>query len=133
MPDTLHWDTRLEVKYNGKTIAPLDTLSFTRNSPVQPLHTVDQDNFGYIVTPSTSTLTFTVKAIGPVVAELTELAVRNRKFSISIAERRGTDWTDKSIAFNECLIQSAAETITPDGAPAMTITAIALDVVEERK
>lgn len=133
MPDTLHWDTRLEARFDGETIAPLDSISFTRNIPVQPLHTVSEDNFGYIVSPATTTITFTVKAIGPVVAKLTELAVRKAKITIAIMEKRGTDWTRKSVAFNECLIQSGSETIGIDGAPAMTFTAIALDVVEEAK
>jgi hypothetical protein len=134
MPDTLHWDTRLEVKLGTETITPLDTLVPTLNTPVQPLHSIEADNVGFVIQPQTFSFTMTAKAIGPAVAKLTDLARRGQKFSIAVAERRGTDWTFKSLAFNDCLITSTGPSnVVVDGVPAATFNCICLEVIEEPK
>jgi|tagenome__1003787_1003787.scaffolds.fasta_scaffold20719244_3 hypothetical protein len=134
MPDTVHWDTRLEVKLGTDTITPLDSFTPTFNTPVQVLHSVEADNVGFVVQPHTFTFTMTAKAIGSVVATLTALARDRKKFSIGVAEKRGTDWTFKSIAFNDCLITSVnPSNVVIDGVPVATFNCICLDAIEEAK
>jgi|SRR3954452_22381649 len=134
MPDTIHWDTRLEVKLGTDTITPLDSFTPTFNTPVQVLHSVEADNIGFVVQPHTFTFTMTVKAIGAIVAKLTNMARDAEKFSIGVAEKQGTDWTFKSIAFNDCLITSAnPSNVVIDGVPAATFNCICLDVTDEGK
>jgi hypothetical protein len=134
MPDTVHWDTRLEVKLGTETITPLDTLVPTLNTPVQPLHSIEADNVGFVIQPQTFSFTMTAKAIGPAVAKLTDMARRGEKFSIAVAERRGTDWTFKSLAFNDCLITSTGPSnVVIDGVPTATFNCICLEVIEEAK
>ena len=69
----------------------------------------------------------TLKAIGPNVAELTRFAISGTKFDISIAEKKGTDWTFKKMLFRDCLITSAnPSNVVIDGAPAATFNGIIL-------
>jgi hypothetical protein len=134
MPDTYHWDTRLEVKVGTETVAPLDAFTPTINTPVQVLHSVEADNIGYVVQPQTFTFTMTTKAIGTIVAKLTDMARKREKFSIAVSEKKGTDWTFKSIAFNDCLITSVnPSNVVIDGVPVATFNCICLEVVDEGK
>ena len=129
---TVHWDTRLEVMLGTDTITPLDSFTPTFNTPVQVLHSVEADNVGYVVQPHTFTFTMTVKAIGPIVATLTAMAMNRQTFSLGLSEKRGTDWTFKSIAFNDCLITSVnPSNVVIDGVPAATFNCICLDATEE--
>jgi hypothetical protein len=134
MPDTLHWDTRLEVKIGTETVTPCDALNPQVNTPVQVLHSVEADNVGFVVQPQTFTFTMTVKAIGPVVAKLTDMALQRTKFSVAVAEKRGTDWTFKSIAFNDCFVTSINPgNVMIDGVPTATVNCICLDLIDEAK
>lgn len=73
MPD---WNTRLEIKLGDKTISPIDNFTPTFNTPHMVIHSVEADNVGLVRQPFTFTFTMTVKAIGSVVADLTELCSR---------------------------------------------------------
>lgn len=134
MPDTVHWDTRLEVKVGADTVTPLDSFTPIFNTPVQVLHSVEADNVGFVVQPHTFTFTMTAKAIGPVVARLTDMARKRTKFTIAVTEKRGTDWTFTSIAFNDCFITSVSPSnVVIDGAPAASFNCVCLEVIDKKK
>jgi hypothetical protein len=133
MPDQLHWDTRLEVKVDGDTVSPIDSITPTFNVPIQVLHSVEADNVGYVVQPQTFTFTMTVKAIGPTVAKLTDIARSRTKFNVAIAERKGHDWSFNSIAFSECLITSVnPSNVVIDGVPTASFNCISLGIETEK-
>jgi hypothetical protein len=128
MPDTLKWDTRLTVMVGTTVVTPIDSFNPTFNTPVQTLHSLEADNVAHVVQPKAFTFTMAVKAIGPVVAKLTDLAVKHTSFSVAVSEASGNDWTFKSIAFNDCYITSAANNIVIDGVPTTTFNCICLDL-----
>jgi hypothetical protein len=126
MPD---WNTRLEVKLGDKTISPIDNFTPTFNTPHTVIHSIQSDNVGYVRQPVTFTFTMTVRAIGTVVADLTELAVNGTEFTIVVAERQGTDWAFRSIKFTRCVITSAnPSNVVIDGAPSASFNCMALGV-----
>jgi hypothetical protein len=126
MPD---WNTRLEVRVGNDLISPIDNFTPTFNTPHTVVHSVEADNVGYVRQPQTFTFTMTVRAIGPAVADLTELAVNGQEFSIAVSERQGTDWAFKSIKFGRCIITSAnPSNVVIDGAPAASFNCAALSV-----
>jgi hypothetical protein len=126
MPD---WNTRLVIMLGDQPISPIDNFTPTFNTPHTILHSVDADNVGLIRQPFTFTFTMTVKAIGTVVADLTELALNGSQFNIAVAEKTGTDWTFKSIKFNNCVITSASPSnIVIDGVPTASFNCTALNV-----
>jgi len=132
--DGLHWDTRLEVKLGTQTVTPVASITPTFNLPAQVLHSIEADNVAYVVQPQTFTITMTVQAIGPIVAALTKMARDRTTFSVAIAEKRGTDWTFKSMAFSRCLVTSInPSNVVIDGVPAATVTCLCLDATEEGK
>jgi hypothetical protein len=128
MPDALKWDTRLTVMVGSTVITPIDSFNPTFNTPVQVLHSLEADNVAHIVQPETFTFTMAVKAIGPVVAMLTGLARDHKSFTVGVSEKTGSDWTFKSIAFNDCYITSVANNIVIDGVPTTTFNCVCLDV-----
>src|SRR3954471_2235379 len=103
MPD---WNTRLEIKLGNTTISPIDSFTPTFNTPHTVIHSIEAENVGYVRQPFTFTFTMTVRAIGTVAADLTELAVNGSEFDIAVAEDKGTDWAFKSIKFARCIITS---------------------------
>jgi len=134
MADGLHWDTRLEVKLGTETVTPVASMTPTFNLPAQVLHSIEADNVAYVVQPQTFTFTMNIQAIGPVVAKLTKMARDRTTFSVAIAEKRGTDWTFKSIAFGRCLVTNLnPSNVVIDGVPTATVTCISLDATEEAK
>jgi hypothetical protein len=127
MADPLNWKTRLEITANGKVVSAIDSFTPTFTTQTTPIHSIEADNIGAIFHPQTATFTLTLKAIGPNVAELTKLALAGTKFDISMAEKKGTDWTFKKMLFRDCLISSAnPSNVVIDGAPAATFNGIIL-------
>jgi hypothetical protein len=127
MADPLNWKTRLEITANGKVVSAIDSFTPTFTTQTTPIHSIEADNIGAIFHPQTATFTVTLKAIGPNVAELTKLALAGTKFDISVAEKKGTDWTFKKMLFRDCLISSAnPSNVVIDGAPAATFNGIIL-------
>jgi hypothetical protein len=129
MPDVLKWDSRLTVKVNGVPVTPIDSFNPTFTVPVTPLHSLEADNVAHVVQPKTFTFTMTVKAIGGAVATLTDMARKHTKFTLSVSEESGTDWTFKNIDFNDCYITSVANTMVINDVPATTFNCICLEVV----
>jgi hypothetical protein len=126
MPD---WNTRLEVKLGDQTISPIDNFTPTFNVPHTVIHSIEADNVGFIRQPFTFTFTMTVRAIGTVVADLTELAVNGTEFSVAVAEKKGSDWAFKAIKFSRCVITSAnPSNVVIDGAPSASFNCMALEV-----
>jgi hypothetical protein len=124
MPD---WNTRLEVTIGGKTIAPISQFTPTFNSQHTVVHSIEADNLGYVKQPTSYTFNMTVSAISESVADLTALAVGGQEFEVSLAERKGTDWSFKSIKLHRCIILSAnPSNVVIDGAPAASFNCAAL-------
>jgi hypothetical protein len=128
MADELKWDSRLTVKVGGVPVTPIDSFNPTFNVPVQPLHSLEADNVAHIVQPKTFTFTMAVKAVGPAVATLTDIARKRTKFTLSVSEASGTDWTFSNIDFNDCYITSVASNIVIDGVPTTTFNCICLEI-----
>src|SRR5258707_13039460 len=121
MPDQLEWNTRLELSVEGKLVSPIDTFTPTFATPKTVIHSIEADNIGAVHQPQTATFTMALKAIGTSTAMLTQMALDGKHFSISVAERRGTDWTFKKMLFRECLITSAnPSNVVIDGVPTAT-------------
>lgn len=131
---TANWNTRLEVTLGGKTISPITAFTPTFNTPRTPVHSIEGENLGYVRQPQTITFTMTVSAIGPAVADLTELALNGTEFEISLAEKQGTDWAFKSIKFSGCVITAAnPSNVVIDGAPQATFTCSSLQGAIEKE
>lgn len=127
MADPLNWKTRLEISVDGKVVSPIDSFTPTFTTPTTVIHSIEADNIGAVFQPQTATFTMSLKAIGPSVAELTKLALEGKKFNISVAEHRGTDWTFSKLLFRDCVITSAnPSNVVIDGAPMATFNGIIL-------
>jgi hypothetical protein len=125
------WKTRLEVSVNGKPVSPIDSFTPTFTTPTTVIHSIEGDNVGAVYQPQTATFTMTLKAIGTNVAELTKIALEGKKFNISVAEKKGTDWTFKKMLFRECVITSAnPSNVVIDGVPTATFSGIILGFTE---
>ncbi|NUR32060.1 MAG: hypothetical protein HOV83_40490 [Catenulispora sp.] len=130
-PDALKWDSRLTVTVGSTVITPIDSFNPTFTTGVQPVHSLEADNVAHIVQPKTITFTMSVKAIGPVVAQLTHLARTSTKFALTLAEDHGSDWSFSKIAFSDCYITSVAGTVVIDGVPTTTFNCVCLDATTE--
>ncbi|WP_460060548.1 hypothetical protein [Streptomyces sp. YKOK-I1] len=123
------WNTRLEVKLGDRTITPITNFTPTFNVPHTVVHSLEQDNTGYVRQPFTFTFTMTVPAIAATVADLTELAVSGAEFAITVAEKRGTDWAFNAMKFARCVVTSASPSnVVIDGVPQANFTCMALTV-----
>jgi hypothetical protein len=129
MPDALKWDTRLTVMVGTTVVTPVDSIIPNFNTPVQTLHSLEADNVAHIVQPEAVTFAMTVKAIGPVVAKLTDLARNHKSFTLAVSEKTGNDWTFSNVAFNDCYITSVANNIVIDGVPTTTFNCICLEAI----
>ncbi|WP_306327257.1 hypothetical protein [Streptomyces venezuelae] len=127
MPE-VKWDTRLTVMLDTTPVTPIDSFNPTFNSPVVPLHSLEADNVAHVVQPKAFTFSMAVKAIGPAVAKLTDIALTHKSFNIGLQEASGSDWTFQQILFNDCYITSAASTILVDGVPTTTFNCVCLQV-----
>lgn len=125
MPD---WDTRLEVTVGGVTITPIDIFNPRFSTTHTVIHSIESDRVGYLRRPFEFTFDMTIQANAAVVADLVEMALNAREFDVSIAERRGTDWTFSSVALSRCIITSTnPSNIIRDGIPVATFSCLALE------
>jgi hypothetical protein len=123
------WNTRLEVKLGNDTITPISSFNPTFNVPHTVIHSLEQDNTGYVRQPFTFTFTMAVPAVASAVADLTELAVNGTEFSVALAEKRGGDWSFKSMKFARCVVTSASPSnVVIDGVPQANFSCMALTV-----
>jgi hypothetical protein len=119
MPD---WNTRLAVKVKVGTttsyISPIDSFSPTFAVSAEPLHSIERTHIGVVRTQPSITFTMSVRAIGPAVAQLTQLALNGAEFDIVMQEEEGQDWSFASLVLGNCTITSATPTTaTVSGAP----------------
>ncbi len=114
----MDWNTRLEISVGDSVITPVETFTPTITTPIEPIHSIEADNVGFLYKPRTATFSLGVKAIGSSVAELTQLALDGTPFNLQVAEKSGEDWSFKKILFRDCVItQANPSNVTVDGAP----------------
>jgi hypothetical protein len=123
------WNTNLVVKVNGTTVTPISKFNPTFTVPVVPLHSLEGDNVAHVSQPTTFTFTMEVQAIGPVVATLTDLALKRTPFTVEASEASGDDWAFTSLTFNDCFITSIATQAIIGGVPVATFNCICLQVI----
>ena len=137
MPD---WKTRLAVSYtdqDGNTvqITPIDsfTPSFTLNA--EAVHSLEQTHMGVIYSPDAMSFSMTVKAIGPVVGQLTALALQGKRFDVTLHESDGgSDWSLKTVVMSDCIITNSTPTsATISGAPSATFSGFSLQATVDPK
>lgn len=127
MPEPLNWKTRLEIMVDGKVLSPIDSFTPQFSTPTSVIHSIEADNVGAIYQPQTASFSMSLKAIGTNVAELTRMALQGKKFNISVAEKKGTDWTFNKLLFRDCIITAAnPSNVTIDGVPTATFSGIIL-------
>ena len=138
MPD---WRTRLQLDYHDPvsgqdvTISPIDSFSPTFGTTADALHSIEQTHIGAIFSPQTITFSLTVKAIGPIVGELTALAMNRTPFKVTLHETNdGHDWAFVRVVLDNCIITSAQPTTaTPTGAPQATFSGFSLQATADPK
>lgn len=136
MPD---WKTRLAVSFEQgtttQTISPIDAYTPTFSLNAEVLHSIEDTHIGVIYSPESLSFSMTVKAIGPVAAQLTALALAGTRFNIVLQESdNGTDWAFSRIVMTDCIITSAMPTAaTISGAPSATFSGFSLSSSVESK
>ena len=124
MPD---WNSRLVVSVNGTVVTPIDNFTPTFATPHTVIHSVEADNVGFVRGNFTATFTMTVRAIAPVVATLTQMALNGTEFAVAVAEQTGSDWAFSSVTLSRCVVTSAnPSNVVVDGAPAASFTCSSL-------
>jgi hypothetical protein len=129
----MDWRTRLAVTYQDPVskadvnISPIDSFSPSFALGVEPLHSIEQTHIGAVYSPKSITFSLTVKAIGPVAAQLTKLALEGTRFDITLGIFDGTDWAFNQILLHDCIITSASPTAaSPTGAPTATFSGFSM-------
>ena len=129
MPD---WNTRLAVSYTDDEgteveVTPIDSFTPTFAISAEVINSIEAVRIGVIYTPESLSFSMTVKAIGPVAAQLTALALQGRRFDVTLQEQTGEDWSFSTVVMTDCVITSATPTsATVSGAPAATFSGFSL-------
>lgn len=133
--DPKDWRTRLAVSYHDPNlgtdvdISPIDSFAPSFSLGVEALHSIEQTHIGAVYSPKAINFSMTVKAIGPVAAQLTKLALEGTRFSITlhVSKLGGTDWAFDSVLLSDCIITSATPTsASPTGAPTATFSGFSM-------
>ena len=125
----MDWRTRLAIKLtvDGKTdyITPIDSFTPSFTPTAESYHSVERTHVGVIYSPVAVNFTMSVRAIGPVVAQLTVLAMQGKQFDIVMLEEEGNDWSFASLVLSNCVITSASPSnATISGAPVATFSGL---------
>lgn len=121
------WKTRLELSIGTDVVTPIESFTPTFTTGVTPIHSIEADNVGAIYHPQTATFTMTVEAIGSITALLMRHALDGTKFNLTLAERKGTEWSFSQILFRDCILTSAVPSaVVIDGPPKATFQGIIL-------
>ena len=130
MPD---WKSRLSVKYKGsdgsyKLITPIDSFQPSFSLNAEALHSIEATHIGVVYSPASISFSMTVKAIGPVAADLTALALAGERFEVVLEENDdGDDWSFSKVVLTDCIITNATpSTASPSGAPSATFSGFSL-------
>jgi hypothetical protein len=109
------WNTRLTVHYtdpNGveHQISPVTSFTPTFSTTAEALHSIERTHVGVVYSPQALTFSLTVPVIGDAAAKLTAIALQGQRFSISLMEASGDDWSFSTLLLAECIITSASPT-----------------------
>jgi len=132
-------NTRLAVSYtdedkNSVDVTPVDAYSPTFSLNAEVIHSLERTHVGVIFAPQSISFSVTVKAIGDAAAKLTMLALKGKRFDITLQEQDGSDWSFDSIVLSDCIITSASPTpATLSGAPAATFSGFSLSATADPK
>src|SRR5262245_46976666 len=129
--NNLDWRTRLAVRYTedgaSYDITPIDSFSPSFSLGVEAIHSIEQTHVGVVFSPKSITFSITVKAIGDATARLTALALKGKRFDITLQEKAGEDWSFRSVVLGDCIITSASpSSATPTGAPTATFSGFSM-------
>ncbi|MFO0750678.1 MAG: hypothetical protein U1F43_34165 [Myxococcota bacterium] len=130
MPD---WKSRLVVKVaaNGepdRVISPIDSFQPSFSLSAEPIHSIEQTHIGVLYTPQQISFSMTVKAIGTSAAELTQLALAGKRFTVVLEEQGDAgQWSFRSVVLKDCVITNAAPTAANiSGVPTATFSGFSL-------
>lgn len=132
-------NTRLAVSYTDEDgsnvdVSPIDAYSPTFSLGAEVLHSLERTHLGVVFAPQSISFSLTVKAIGDAAAKLTILAMKGKRFNITLQEEQGTDWSFKSLVLSDCIITSASPTpASLSGAPAATFSGFSLSANADPK
>jgi hypothetical protein len=134
--DLVNWQSRLAVRYRPRggskeeLISPIDSFQPSFTLSAEALHSVERTHIGVVYSPQQITFSMTVKAIGPVAAQLTKLALNGTPFDVVVVEGEdpnGPQWSFKEVLLSDCIVTSATPTSAMiSGAPAATFSGFAL-------
>jgi hypothetical protein len=133
------WDTRLVISWSDSAgteheISPIEAFQPNFSLNAEPLHSIEATHIGVVYAPETLSYSVTVRAIGPVAAQLTQLALEGTRFNIVLKEKQGDDWGFKSLVMSNCIITNATPTSpTIQGAPTATFSGFALSASSDPK
>ncbi len=132
-------NTRLAVSYRDEdgnivNVTPIDAYSPTFSLGAEVMHSLEQTHIGVIFSPQSISFSLTVKAIGDAVAKLTILAMKGKRFDITLQEQDGTDWSFDTLVLGDCVITSASPSpASISGAPAATFSGFSLSASADPK
>ncbi len=132
-------NTRLAVSYRDEdgnivNVTPIDAYSPTFSLGAEVMHSLEQTHIGVIFSPQSISFSLTVKAIGDAVAKLTILAMKGKRFDITLQEQDGTDWSFDTLVLGDCIITSASPSpASISGAPAATFSGFSLSASADPK
>jgi hypothetical protein len=93
----------------------------------EAIHSIEATHIGAIYSPTAISFSMTVKAIGPVVGQLTKLALEGKRFNVTLQENDGHDWAFTTIVLSDCIFTSVSPTAaTVSGAPSATFSGFSL-------
>ncbi|MEQ1506797.1 MAG: hypothetical protein ABMB14_31510 [Myxococcota bacterium] len=137
MPD---WKSRLAASYkdesgNEVTITPIDSFSPSFSLNTEVIHSLERTHVGLVYLPQSISFTMSVRAIGPVAAQLTAMALGGQRFELRLQETDdGNDWAFTKIVLANCIITNASPSnATASGAPTATFSGISLGASSEGK
>lgn len=128
------WNTRLAVHYtdpDGKdvVITPIQAFAPTFATGAEAVPSLEATHVGVVRGVTSFTFTMSVPATGPAAGKLTAMALQGTRFTISLQEQTGDDWSFTSIVMRECVITNAQPTTAAlTGIPLATFAGFSLAV-----
>lgn len=131
----MDWRTRLAVVFrkpgssDETVISPIDSFSPTFALDTEIIHSIERSHVGVIYSPENITFTMSVKAIGPVAAQLTAIATQGQRFDIVLQEQdgMGEDWSFSEVVLSDCIITSAEPSaVSAVGVPTASFSGLSM-------
>jgi thiamine pyrophosphokinase len=126
------WKTRLAVSYVDEDKQKVDVTPITSFTPTfslnaEALHSLEATHIGVIFSPQAMSFSMTVPAIGDAAGKLTALALKGKRFDVTLQEANGSDWSFKTVVMSQCVITNAQPSAASiSGAPAATFSGFSL-------